>query len=117
MDRWVSLARVSPSVWLVGVPTAPAISGEMAQQRLVRRALLWGASRAWVRGVIAGDASDVLASTGLRTATGRARGALAEVGAALRALREAPDPVPVAVDSVRMTPSTAAPTLPPPDAP
>ncbi len=116
MDRWVSLARVSPSVWLVGVPTAPAISGELAQQRLVHRALLWGASRAWVRGVIAGDASDVLASTGLRTATGRSRGALAEVGAALRALREAPDPVPVAVDSVRTTPSTATPTPPPPDA-
>lgn len=78
MARWESMARAVPAVWLIGVPTSPAVAGELAQQRLTRHALMWGASRAWVRGVIAGDASDVLASTGFRTPAGRSRPALAE---------------------------------------
>ncbi len=109
MARWVSLARAAPSVWVLGVPSSPAVAGEQAQQRLVRHALLWGASRDWVRGVIAGDASDVLAATGMRTPSGRSRGALSEVGAALRALRDAPLAVPAVtdtatVDTLRMPP-------------
>ncbi len=99
LARWVSMARVVPAVWLIGVPTSPAVAGEVAQQRLVRHALLWGASRTWVRGVIAGDASDALASTGLRTPGGRARRALTEIGLALRSLRDAPMVVPIAVDT------------------
>lgn len=109
MARWVSLARAVPPVWLVGVPASPAVTGEVAQQRLVRHALLWGASQSWVRGVIAGDASDVLTSTGLRTATGRARGALAEVGAALKALRDLPAPAPIATDTAAIDGRRAAP--------
>lgn len=99
VTRWASLARAAPSVWLMAVPASPAVAGEVAQQRLVRHALQWGASRTWVRGVIAGDASDVLSITGLRTATGRSRGALAEVGIALRALRDTPVVAPIPADS------------------
>ncbi len=100
LARWASLARVAPDAWILGVPAAPAVTGEVVQQRLVRHALAWGAARPWVRGVIAGDAADVTAPTGLRTAAGRARRALAEVGSALRTQRETPDaapPVPPAV--------------------
>ncbi len=90
LARWASLSRVASDVWVLGVPTAPAVTGEIAQQQLVRHALAWGAARPWVRGIIAGDAGDITAPTGLRTATGRGRRALAEVGAALRAQRDAP---------------------------
>lgn len=90
LARWASLARVVPDTWILGVPTAPAVTGEVVQQRLVRHALAWGAAHPWVRGVIAGDATDVTAPTGLRTAAGRARRALAEVGGALRAQRDIP---------------------------
>jgi hypothetical protein len=114
LARWASLARVVPDVWILGVPTAPVVTGEVVQQRLVRHALQWGVAHPWVRGVIAGDAGDVTAPTGLRTATGRARRALAEVGGALRAQRDipaAPPPamVPVAPES---TSSAGRPTAP-----
>ena len=118
--RWASLARVVPDVWILGVPTAPAVTGEVVQQRLVRHALQWGVAHPWVRGVIAGDAGDVTAPTGLRTATGRARRALAEVGGALRAQRDipaAPPPavVPVAPESTSSAGRPSAPdSLPPP---
>ncbi|MBI2407900.1 MAG: hypothetical protein HYV19_06350 [Gemmatimonadetes bacterium] len=85
LARWVALAREPARVWIVGVPTAPAVFGERAQQRVVRRVLAWSAARPWVRGVIAGDASDIAAPTALRTASGRSRLALHDVGAALRA--------------------------------
>jgi hypothetical protein len=90
LARWASLARVVPDVWILGVPAAPAVTGEVVQQRLVRHTLAWGAAHPWVRGVIAGDASDVTAPTGLRAAAGRARRALAEVGSALRTQRDTP---------------------------
>lgn len=102
--RWVALARVRPDVWVVGVPSAPLVTGEYVQAQLVRHALAWGAARAWVRGVIAGDASDVLAATAVRTAAGRPRLALGEVATALRAQREAPHAV--APDSVSPADST-----------
>lgn len=106
LARWASLSRVVPDAWILGVPTAPAVTGEVVQQRLVRHALAWGAAHPWVRGVIAGDAADVTAPTGLRTATGRARRALAEVGSALRAQRDipaVPPPalLPIATESTR----------------
>jgi hypothetical protein len=88
--RWVSLARTPPVVWLVRLPSAPAVDGEVAQQRLVRQALQWASAREWVRGVIAGDASDTWWSGGLRAASGRSRLALAEVGSALHSLRDSP---------------------------
>jgi len=93
------------------------VAGEVAQQRLVRHALQWGASRTWVRGVIAGDASDVLSITGLRTATGRSRGALAELGIALRALRDTPVVAPIpadsaATDTLHSTPDSMTPIRP-----
>lgn len=97
LARWASLARVVPDAWILGVPAAPAVTGEVVHQRLVRHALAWGAARPWVRGIIAGDAGDVTAPTGLRTATGRARRALAEVGGALRAQRDIPSAPPPAV--------------------
>lgn len=97
LARWASLARVVPDVWILGVPAAPAVTGEVVQQRLVRYVLAWGAARSWVHGVIAGDAGDVTAPTGLRTATGRARRALAEVGGALRTQRDTPPAPPLAV--------------------
>ncbi|MBI5601093.1 MAG: hypothetical protein HY944_05965 [Gemmatimonadetes bacterium] len=100
LARWASLARVVPDAWILGVPTAPAVTGEVVQQRLVGYTLAWGAAHPWVRGVIAGDAADVTAPMGLRTAAGRARRALAEVGGALRTQRETPDappPVPPVV--------------------
>ena len=111
------MARVVPAVWVIGVPTSPSVAGEVAQQRLVRHALLWGASRTWVRGVIAGDASDALAGTGLRTPGGRSRRALTEIGAALRSLRDVPMVVPIAVDasvvdSLRPTPESLPPGQP-----
>lgn len=111
MARWVSMARAVPAVWLVGVPTSPVVSGELAQQGMIRHALRWSVSRPWMRGVIAGDASDDLAGTGLRTPGGRSRRALAEVGAALRALRDAPLAVPLtldatAADSLQLLPAT-----------
>ena len=117
LARWVSMARAVPAVWLIGVPASPAVAGEVAQQRLVRHALLWGASRVWVRGVIAGDASDALAGTGFRTPGGRSRRALTEVGAALRSLRDSPMVVPVTidtavVDSLRPTPGSLPPSQP-----
>ncbi|MHB8839918.1 MAG: hypothetical protein ACYC7F_13325, partial [Gemmatimonadaceae bacterium] len=64
----------------------------------MRHTLRWAAAHPWVRGVIAGDASDVASPAGLRTASGRARRALFEVGAALRAQRDAPPAA--AVDAV-----------------
>jgi hypothetical protein len=106
------MAREVPDVWIVGVPSAPTITGEVVQQRLVRHALLWAAARPWVRGVIAGDASDITTPVGLRTASGRARRALVEVATALRARRDAPtapDPA-VAADS-----TAGIPRVPPPD--
>lgn len=90
MARWASLASTPPSVWMLGVPAAPAVLGEAIQQQLVRQALTWGASQSYVRGVIAGDASDGMAATGLRTASGRSRRAGGTVGALLRAQRELP---------------------------
>ncbi len=90
LARWASLARVVPDAWILGVPAAPAVTGEVVHQRLVRHTLAWGAAHPWVRGVIAGDAADVTAPTGLRTASGRARRALAEVGSALRTQRDTP---------------------------
>jgi hypothetical protein len=121
LARWASLARVVPDAWILGVPAAPAVTGEVVQQRLVRHALAWGAERPWVRGVIAGDAADVTAPTGLRTATGRARRALAEVGSALRTQRDTPDAPPPALPPIapESTPagrSTAPDTLTPPPA-
>ena len=120
ITRWVSRARTAPTVWIAGVSAAPAVTGETVQQHLVRRALAWSAAHAWVQGVIAGDASDGLAATGLRTAAGRARRALADVGALLRAQRDLPsapsgaDALPphdtLAVDLRRPAPDT----LPPP---
>lgn len=89
LARWASLARTVPDVWIVGVPAAPDLTGEVVQQQLVRHALLWGAAHSWVRGVIAGEASDIITASGLRTASGRARRALAEVATALRLQREA----------------------------
>jgi hypothetical protein len=85
LARWVALARAPARVWIVGVPTAPAVLGERAQQRVVRRVLAWSAARPWVRGIIAGEASDIAAPTALRTASGRSRLALLDVAAALRA--------------------------------
>ena len=90
LARWISLARTPPAVWLVTLPSAPAVDGEVAQQHLVRQALQWASAHAWVRGVIAGDASDTWWSGGLRAASGRSRLALAEVGTALRTLRDSP---------------------------
>lgn len=115
--RWVSMARAVPAVWLIGVPTSPAVAGEVAQQRLIRHALLWGASRTWVRGVIAGDASDALAGTGLRTPDGRSRRALTEIGAALRSLRDVPMVVPFAVDTTAVDTLRPAPEPLPPSQP
>jgi hypothetical protein len=117
--RWAALARVRPDVWVVGVPSAPLVSGEAVQEQLVRHALAWGAARAWVRGVIAGDASDVAAATGVRTASGRPRRALAEVAAALRAQRDAPratapDSLPRADSTRRGVRVISSDTLPPP---
>jgi len=96
MARWASLARRAPTVWLLGVPAAPLVTGEATQRQLVRHALAWGAAHAWVRGIVAGDASDLMTATALRTATGRPRPALAEVGALLRAQRDLPAVVPTA---------------------
>ncbi len=114
MDRWASANQGTPAVWLLGVPTAPAVAGEVAQQHLVRHAMAWAASRAWVRGIIAGDASDEMTATGLRTATGRSRRALTEVSAALRALRDLPAPTadPPTADSLRRSPDSLPPSPP-----
>lgn len=116
--RWAALARVRPDVWVVGVPSAPLVTGEEVQAQLVRHALAWGAARAWVRGVIAGDASDVGAPVGVRTAAGRPRRALAEVAAALRAQREAPraatpDSLPRTDSTPRGVRAMSSDTLPP----
>ncbi len=118
--RWASLARVMPDVWIVGVPTAPIVMGEVVQQQLVRHALAWSAARPWVRGVIAGDASDITAAAGLRTASGRARRALADVAAALRVQRDLtpattiPDTAAIASDSAVRSVRSPTTTLPPP---
>lgn len=111
MTRWASLAGVPPSVWILGVPASPSVTGELAQQRLVRHTLAWGAAHAWVRGVVAGDASDAMAAAALRTAEGRSRRALAEVGAALRAARDLPPTLPA--DAPPPADSEAAATRPP----
>ena len=111
LARWASLARVVPDVWILGVPAAPAVTGEVVQQRLVRHTLAWGVARPWVRGVIAGDAGDVTAPTGLRTATGRARRALDEVGGALRTQRDTPSaPPPAIVPVTPVAPESTATT-------
>lgn len=88
--RWASFAREVPPVWVLGAPAAPAATGEVVHQRVVRFALDWSTAHPWVRGVIAGDASDGLAPTGLRTATGRPRRALDEVRTVLRLRRDLP---------------------------
>jgi hypothetical protein len=108
MSRWASLGRPPPDTWLLGVPSAPTITGERAQRHLVRYALAWATARPWVRGVIAGDASDVAGPVALRTARGRRRLALAEVAIALRLQRDA-----TAVTGAEATLAPAAPT--PPD--
>jgi hypothetical protein len=100
MTRWATLARTPPPVWLLQLPSAPGVEGEVAQQHMLRHALQWSAAHSWVRGVIAADASDTWAESGVRTAGGRARRALAEVGAALRGLRDAPPPPPAPVDTI-----------------
>ena len=115
LARWISLARTPPAVWLVSLPSAPAVDGEVAQQHLVRQALQWASARPWVRGVITGDASDTWWSGGLRAASGRSRLALAEVGTALHALRDSPVPPVISPDSASTdtTRSTAIPSSPP----
>ncbi len=99
LARWIGLAAAPPSVWLVALPFAPAVDGEIAQQHVVRQALSWAAAHAWVRGVIAGDAADLWLDGGLRTASLRSRPALAEVGSALKALRESTAPPPMRPDT------------------
>lgn len=89
VSRWASLGRRPPGTWLLGVPSAPTVTGERVQQHLVRYALAWATASPWVRGVVAGDASDVAGPVALRTAGGRRRLALAEVVAALRLQRDA----------------------------
>lgn len=106
LSRWASMARALPDVWVVGIPSAPTITGEVVQQRLVRHTLLWAAARPWVRGVIAGDANDVTTPSALRTATGRARRAFGEIGTALRLQRDLP-PAAAPVDSVSAPDTTA----------
>jgi hypothetical protein len=115
ISRWASLGRPSPDTWLLGVPTAPTVTGERVQRQLVRYALAWATARPWVRGVIAGDASDVSGAVALRTAGGRRRGALTDVASALRLQRDATlgsaaaaTPAPSPADS------TARPSNPPP---
>jgi hypothetical protein len=96
ISRWAARAARTPTVWLLGAPTAPAVTGEAAQAQMVRYILAWSEMRPWVRGVIAGDASDEVAATGLRTANGRSRQAVVELGAALRASHDIPAPIPTA---------------------
>jgi hypothetical protein len=112
LARWISLARTPPSVWLVRLPSAPAVDGEVAQQHLVRQALQWGSAHPWVRGVIAGDASDGWSSTGLRAASGRSRRALAEIASALHSLRESAAQSVMPADSSSGTPVPFSPTRP-----
>lgn len=88
--RWASFSNAPAAVWVLGVPSAPLATGEIAQAQMVRHALAWGAAQPYVRGIIAGDASDTRAPFALRSASGRSRAALAEVGAALRAVHDIP---------------------------
>jgi hypothetical protein len=106
--RWASFARDAPMVWVLGTPSAPAATGEVVHQRVVRFALDWSAAHPWVRGVIAGDASDGLTPVGLRTATGRPRRALEEVRTVLRLRRDMP---PALIDP-RAAPSPDTPPAP-----
>lgn len=89
LARWASLVSPVPEVWVAEIPTAPAVTGARVQQALVRRTLRWASTNAWVRGIVAGAASDITAPTALRTADLRARPALQEVALALRAQRDA----------------------------
>ncbi|MHB1311617.1 MAG: hypothetical protein ACYC3L_06330 [Gemmatimonadaceae bacterium] len=112
LGRWLSMAHTPPVVWVVALPSAPAVDGEVAQQHVLRQALQWASAHAWVRGVIAGDASDTWWSGGLRAASGRSRPALAEVGNALRSLRDSPA-LPVTPSDTASADSTRHAALPP----
>lgn len=109
LARWARLHRTPLDTWLLGVPAAPAVEGVLAQQHLVRYAIRWGNTHPWVRGVVVGDASDGWSARGVRSASGQSRAALAEIGAALRALRDVM-PLPAVdatgADSLRAAPDT-----------
>lgn len=113
LARWASSPTMDAGVWILGVPVAPGLLGERAQQRALHRTLAWSAAHAFVRGVIAGDASDEMAATGLSTANGRPRLAVRELSAALRAQRDAPAAAPTAPPAAPDTARPPADTLSP----
>jgi hypothetical protein len=89
-DRWMSgVAQTDRTHWIIA-SSAPAITGEEAQRRLLHHVLAWATAHSSVRGVVLGDAADYDRVTGFRSATGRLRPIVADVAAAIRVLFETP---------------------------
>jgi hypothetical protein len=91
-ERWHTRATAlggSPAVhWLVNVGGLPRAHGDAAQVAAIRHALAWGSRRAWVGAAIVGEPADYDGWLGLRASNGRARAALAAIGAAARRMKD-----------------------------
>ena len=96
-ESWLAVADTSKDVWVFAAGGLPLAHGEIAQRRAVWGAIAWGSGLERVQGVIVADARDYARATGLRSALGRLRPALAEAQRAAKALREA-----AMADSVRV---------------
>ena len=96
-ESWLAVADTAKDVWVFAAGGLPLAHGELAQRRAVWGAIAWASGLERVEGVIVADARDYTRATGLRSALGRLRPALAEAQRAARALREA-----AMADSVRV---------------
>ena len=93
LERWSETTSPAREQWIV-VSGAPVLEGDDAQRRLVRHVLVWAASRAFVRGIVLADANDYDRMTGLRSAQGRLRAAVAEAAATVHVLSDSTPPSP-----------------------
>ena len=93
LERWSETTSPAREQWIV-VSGAPVLEGDDAQRRLVRHVLVWAASRAFVRGIVLADANDYDSMTGLRSAQGRLRAAVAEAAATVHVLSDSTPPSP-----------------------
>jgi hypothetical protein len=98
-DRWMQAAaargtapRRAKQHWLFDVRGFPAAHGDMSQELTVWHVLSWATAHREVVGVIVAEPSDYLSVTGLRTAGGRMRTAVAAMRRATRGLRESAAP-------------------------
>ncbi|HUF25609.1 MAG TPA: hypothetical protein VMM18_01410 [Gemmatimonadaceae bacterium] len=86
--RWMEASASPKEHWVFGVTGLPLAHGERSQRQAIWGTVAWATEIPAIRGVIIADATDYWTATGLRTALGRIRPALAEAQRAARMVRE-----------------------------